>query len=295
MPLVCPAFELFDFATSPSAVLLDKELIKQHVTQLQKRFRDLACRAYNHVNIDVDSFRICLINLDVSQKDEHQTFIDDHLMTIEPGTTLGDLWAKLSRYWNFLNFNLLEYVVSNYGTKELKHKMDEYVNDLQSFRKATRLCDFIECWPVKGKAPPETELRKFVTKMKHDWDECTLEDLYMLEGTITSKFFLPKFAFQLEEIKKGCISITWLIPAPYVKTLQEAIENTSHDFFMEQAIESVTVDGQQCYPFPFTMHSGHEKEIKSGTSMIYIYNSYFSKTYLHAHHIILVLSLSIMP
>ena len=270
MPLVCPAFELFDFATSPSAVLLDKELIKQHVAQLEERFGDLACRAYDHVNIDGDSFRNRLINLDVSRKDEHQTFINDHLMTVKPGTPLFDLWGKLSMYWNFLNFNLLEYVVSKYGTKELKHKMDEYVNDLQSFRKATRLCDFIECWPVTGKAP-ETELRKFVTKMKHDWDECTLEDLDMLQGTITSKFFLPKFAFQLEEIKKGCISITWLIPAPYVKTLQEAIENTSHDFFMEQAIESVTVDGQQCYPFPFTMHSGHEKETKSGTSMIYIY------------------------
>ena len=286
MPPVLTTFDQFDFATSPSTVLLDKELIKRHVMQLENSFGDLACYASEHINVNVDSFRTRLINLDVARKDEHETFINNHLMRIDPGTTLGDLWATLSKYWNFLNFDLLEYVVSKYGTEELKHKMNTYAKDLESFRKSTRLCDFLECWPVKGKAPPETTLRKFVAKMNHDWEKCTLEDLDSLEGAITRKFFLPKFAFHLENIKKGCIAITWLIPAPYVKTLQEAIENTSHDFFMKQAIESVTVDGQQCYPFPLTMHSGHEEKIQSGTSMI----SYNSITV----HIMLVFSLNIM-
>ena len=117
-------------------------------------------------------------------------------MKIDPGTTFDDLWAKLSKYWNFLNFDLLEHVVSIFGSEDLKHKMKSCEHDLQSFRKATKLCDFIDCWPVRGQTPPEKELQIFVAKMGHQWDNCTLEDLDTLEGAITRKFFLPKCALQ---------------------------------------------------------------------------------------------------
>ena len=159
-------------------------------------FRDLVICTYRmllgqHVDADICCFRSSLLALDVFQKDEHQEFINEHLVKIDPETTFDDLWAKLSKYWNFLNFDLLEHVVSIFGNEDLKHKIESYECDLESFRRATRLCDFIDCWPVKGQTPPETELREFVAKMKHDWDNCTLEDLESLKGVITRKFFSP--------------------------------------------------------------------------------------------------------
>ena len=219
-----------------SAVLLDKESVKQHVRQLQTRFRDLVISTYRiliykHVDVDLRDFRSSLLALDVFQKHEHQQFINDHLMKIEPATTFDDLWAKLNNYWNFLNFDLLEHIVGIFGSEDLKQKMESYEHDLQSFRKSTRVCDFISCWPVRGQTPPKRELRKFVAKMKHDWDNCTLEDLETLKGVITRKFFFPKFAFRLRKIKRGCIAITWLIPVPFVKDLQQAVETTSSDLF----------------------------------------------------------------
>ena len=49
---------------------------------------------------------------------------------------------------------------------------------------------------------------------------------------------------------EGCITIIWFIPVPFVKALQEAIETTSNEFFMEQNIETVIVDVKVCYPSP---------------------------------------------
>ena len=161
--------------------------------------------------------------------------------------TLTDLWARLGNYWDFLNFDLLEHVINKFGSAGLKYKMESYKDDLQSFRKSTRLCDFIDCWPVRGQNPPEMELREFVVKAGHHWDNCTLEDLEKLKGVITRKFFLPEFVLRLREIKEGCITITWLIPVPFVKVLQEAIESTNSEFFMEQKIETITIDGQECH------------------------------------------------
>ena len=72
----------------------------------------------------------------------------------------------------------------------------------------------------------------------------------MLEGVITRKFFLPKFALRLREITPGSITIMWLIPAPFVNSLLEAIETTSSEFFAEHKIETIIVDGQDLLPLP---------------------------------------------
>ena len=194
------------------AVVLDKESVKQHVRQLQTRFRDLVISTYRiliykHVDVDLRGFRVSLLALDVFQKHEHRQFINDHLMKIDPATTFDDLWAKLNNYWNFLNFDLLEHIVSIFGSEDLKQKMESYEHDLQSFRKSTRLCDFIHCWPVQGQTPPETELREFIMKVGHQWESCTLEDLESLKGVITHKFLLPEFTLRLREIMKGTLEI----------------------------------------------------------------------------------------
>ena len=181
-------------------------------------------------------------------------------MKIEPATTFDDLWAKLNYYWNFLNFDLLEHIVSIFGSEDLKQKMESYEHDLQSFRKTTRVCDFISCWPVKGHPPPKRELREFVAKMNHDWDNCTLEDLETLRGVITRKFFIPNFAVQLRKIKRGCFAITWLIPAPFVKDLQEAMRTACSEFFKEERINTITIDGKEWYPPPARKPVDYEQD-----------------------------------
>ena len=244
----------------PSADLLSKQLVKQQVKQLESRFLHLVYCTYLELldkSINVDHFYGWLVMLDVSRQREHQEFIE----SFDRGTHINDLWKKLGSYWNFLNFDLLEHVVSGFGSEELKKKMESYESDLQSFRKATRLCDFIACWPVRGQTPPESELREFVAKVDYHWDHCTLEDLDMLEGVITRKLFLPKFTLRLRGIKPGSVIIMWLIPAPFVKGLQEAIESTSSEFFMEHKIKTITIAGQDCYPsLKTSKHSGYLQE-----------------------------------
>ena len=233
--------------------LLDKESVEQHIEQLQCQFRDLVyCTHIALVDngISVDKLYAWLVALDVSQKHEHQDFIENHLMNIHQDTTFRNLWAKLGKYWDFLNFDLLEHVISKFGSEDLKHKMKSYKYDLQSFRKSTRLCDFIHCWPMRGQTPPETELREFIMKVGHQWDSCTLEDLESLKGVITRKFFLPEFTLRLKKLMEGSITITWLIPVPFVERLQEDVQHTSIEFFMKQSIEAVIIDGRECYPTP---------------------------------------------
>ena len=257
----------------PSTVLLDKHSVKQHVRQLEGRFLELTECTYELLvdrSIDVNRLRARLVSLDVSRKHEHQEFINNHLMNVDQRMTFTDLWARLGNYWDFLNFDLLDHIINKFGSEDLKHKMKSYKHDLQSFRKSTRLCDFIHCWPVRGQTPPETELREFIMKVGHQWDSCTLEDLESLKGVITRKFFLPEFTFRLKKLMEGSITITWLIPVPFVKTLQEAIQSNSSEFFMKQKIEAITIDGKECYPTPtrsLVEYSGKQLTSESVTKL----------------------------
>ena len=226
--------------------------------QLENRFSDLMCCTYlllTDKGIEDRHFHACLIALDVSRRKEHGEFVNNILKC---GPNLYDLWCKLCDYWNFLNFNLLEHVVNKFGSPDLKLKMKSYTCDLQKFRSATRLSDFVDCWPVKGETPPD--LRTFVVKMNLNWERCTLEDLETFKGGITHQLFLPDFMLRLEKIEEGSITVTWLLPAPYVKLSLMAIQSTSIEFFMEQKIETISIDGHECYPSPITGVSGHLKE-----------------------------------
>ena len=150
----------------------------------EKRFSNLVDCAYkvlleNNAEDNVRYFRSSFLSLDVSRKREHHEFIHEQLMKMDKEATFDEIWEKLTDYWNFLNFDLLEYIVDKFDIEELKQKIEFYEHDLQLFRKATRLCDFINCWPVRGEPSLGTQLdlRDFIAKMKHDWDSCTLEDL----------------------------------------------------------------------------------------------------------------------
>ena len=150
-----------------SAALLDRQTIKQQVKQLQDHFIRLTYCTYEELadkGISVHNVHAWLISLDVFRQREHQEFIKDHLTNIDKETHLNNLWARLGTYWNFLNFDLLEHLVSGFGSERLNQKMESYKCDLQSFRKATRICDFIDCWPERVEPPPEHELRQFVAE-----------------------------------------------------------------------------------------------------------------------------------
>ena len=239
---------------------LDKQSVRQYVKQLEDCFCDLVYCTYlllTDKGIEAHHLYAFLMALDLSRSKEHEEFIDN---IFKSETTFRNLWRKLCKYWNFLNFNLLEHVVSKFGSPDLKLKMNSYVCDLQKFRSATRLCDFVDCWPVTGEAPPTSDLRTFVVKMKLDWERCTLEDLETAKGVITHKFFLQDFVLHLEKIEEGCIVVSWFVPVPFIKPLIETIQSNSTEFFVKQKIESISIDGHHCYPFPIAGVSGHLKE-----------------------------------
>ena len=199
--------------------------------------------------------------LPVSLRPQHRSFIEDKLTNITPPETFAKIWSILNLYWDFLNYGLLEHVISKCGSEGLKQQMQEYVRQLSAFKQTTRLCDFVESWPCRDDGPPEDRLKKVVVKMRHEWSQCTLHDVESFMKSLVHKFFLPEFDVLLQKAERGCVCVTWLTSPSIASLLQQNLANIETEFFKEHGIETVTIDGQDVYLTAVKKYSGYLRDL----------------------------------
>ena len=139
--------------------------------------------------------------------------------------------------------------------------MQRYIFELSVFKQTTQLCDFIESWPCRDDGPPEDRLKKVVVKMKHEWSQCTLQDVESFKKGLVHKFFLPEFDILLQKAERGCVCVTWLTSPSITTLLQQNLENIETEFFKKHGIDAVTIDGQGVYLTTVKKYSGYLKDL----------------------------------
>ena len=237
--------------------------VEDQVRCFESKFRTFVDKTYQEMNSKMDPsvFLSRITCLPVSARTQHRSFIEEKLSNIPPPVTFVNIWTKLNLYWDFLNYGLLEHVISNFGSEDLKQNMQEYVHQLSAFKQTTRLCDFIESWPCRDDGPPEDRLKKVVVKMKHEWSQCTLQDVESFKKALVHKFFLPEFDILLQKAERGCVCVTWLTSPSIASLLQQNLANIETEFFMKHGIDAVTIDGQDVYLTPFKKYSGYLRDL----------------------------------
>ena len=235
------------------------DALKAKILKLEKSFTRLRLSMYKLIRSEpVDVFVAGLLAMDVNGQKHHMKFLKE---ITKGNDSVFDIWSELSPYLNFLNYEILQHILFNFSDDSLQRDMDEYASMMEDFFQETRLCDFLECWPIKGEAPPAEELSKFVVKHKKDWNTCTLHDLDILEKSLARKLFLPTFAVLLRDASPGCVSVTFSVPASLVPQLESAVRETQLREFVEMEIESITVDGVVCYEAPLLQYTTLLKQL----------------------------------
>ena len=139
--------------------------------------------------------------------------------------------------------------------------MQDYVHELSTFKQRTRLCDFIESWPCRDDGPPEDRLKKVVIKMKHEWSQCTLQDVESFKKALVHKFFLPEFDILLQKAERGCVCVTWLTSPSIATLLQQNVANIGIEFFKKHGVDAVNIDGQDVYLTSVKKYSSYLRDL----------------------------------
>ena len=237
--------------------------VEDQVQYFENRFGNLVHKACREVNgkMELHIFLSRVTYLPVSDRTQHRSFIEKKLTNIPPPVTFENVWSTMNLYWDFLNYGLLEHVINQCGSEDLKEQMQDYVDQLSTFKKTTRLCDFIESWPCRDDGPPEDLLKKLVVKMKNEWSQCTLQDVESFKKALVHKFFLPEFDILLQKAERGCVCVTWLTSPSIATLLQQNLANIETEFFKKHGIDAVTIDGQDVYLTPVKKYSTYLRNL----------------------------------
>ena len=90
--------------------------------------------------------------------------------------------------------------------------------------------------------------RKLTVKLKIPITTQSLAYVDDIWKSLATQFLLPPSSAILDEIVKGSLYITWLIPAVLVPQVMEIAEHSKmSEFFREMSIQMITVDGACLY------------------------------------------------
>ena len=147
----------------------------------------------------------------------------------------------------FIDYDLLNYMIVEFGSGELISDMDLYIEDVKLFMKETKVGDLIDHWG--GCEVSDLNYAKLKVKFRDDPMTYTLERLNKFRRRICSRVRLSEFIFCLTSLESAeSFFATWIIPAAIIPELSEAIKQLDKMFFEEEHIISLFVDQKQLYP-----------------------------------------------
>ena len=164
--------------------------------------------------------------------------------------------------WNFIDYPLLEHIIRQFGSVQLRKEMERYVASLSLFFKETTVSQLIQYWPGRKETPPN--YCKVTVRINLDPDRCTLEQLDMLRKDLCGQFLPPlsEFSLLLSNLSKSSVIVRWLIAIDLVPILMSEIQKAENSsFFMANQIENLWVRDIAVYPDPNQSSTTSESEV----------------------------------
>ena len=237
--------------------------VAQQIEEFENRFAGLTYEAQVEIRekrIPVRKFQHTVVLLPLSIRADHYQFLKENLKNIEKSESIDEVFMHLNLYWNFIDYHLMEHVIKQHGTGDLKAKMEEYVQDLAGFKSTTtigQICGLARGWCSRPDLPQHFALLS--TKFNKDPSEYTLKELEQFRVSFCREFSLSESTGMFSEFmvmfagaKEGSLVIFWHIPASLVPDLTAAILSHPHSnsFFEQQSLLLLEIDGKCLYHSP---------------------------------------------
>ena len=140
-----------------------------------------------------------------------RSLLDEHREEINRATTVSEIFNILCAYWNYLSYEVLEYVIELYGTSDDTERLTSYNEELRRF------CEhriFELPLPASGNGAgnalnPKQE--KVVVKLNVR-EDITSQELRQIKGRIARILNVKPATLIIHCVDLGCVQLTFLIP-----------------------------------------------------------------------------------
>ena len=219
---------------------------------MQKQFCDLRHRLVQELKtggVSVERVLEEVTWLPFEVRNEYEGSIQRIQPRLEKISRISTLMNHLNTFFTFLDYGLLEHLISKLGSKEVKEDMTMYVNRVGEFMRETTVNDMIDCWPGDVETQRRVDFSKLITKFKDDPKTYTLERLNNFRRKFCSRTRLSEFLFGLVSLEPAeSFYAMWLTPADVVPEVIETVKEIDISFCDAEHILSISVGQEQLYP-----------------------------------------------
>ena len=217
---------------------------KEQMRKIESEYTKLAYKVMISMEekVDLKKVKFWLTQIPVSLKYTQKHFLGGTtVQLISRAESLLEVFGHLAPHWNFLDYGLLEHVVTELGNGEVRQSMRRYIHKLTMFRKSVTVSEFRKLWPHEMDPPPESS--KLVIKLNRTQSQLTLQDIEELRLDVAKSYSLVTLALRYGAYKGGSVVLTWFIPSPIAPQLVQDVKNGGSGFLKEHSITEVSIDG----------------------------------------------------
>ena len=218
--------------------------MKQKLDSLEEEITTLSlrlCHELENNGVKVEQLLNKLTMLPVALRREFQDSLTREI------ATFGDTCKSISHAFHlliyplttFLDYKLLEHLISKFGSSQLKQAMADYVDDVTNFKRETTVAELMDHWNgIEDQSMKFTELQ---VRLGEDPTKCTLERLDRFRRKFCSRYKLSEVIMILIHLKPRP-------PTVHFGDITESVIQGDHPFFDEEKILSISVAGKEIYP-----------------------------------------------
>ena len=221
------------------------EITQNNQRKMEAKFATLlmnTCRTLKNKPINVEDFQMFLTGYFPSE-------------CIPKSSSIHETFEVITRHklWDFWNYRPLYEIVQGFLADEpdVKSWIESYKRDLISFKVTTKLIDHIAetdyIPPSEEEQPARYDQRyykKLSFKLEMKFTHHTLVYIDDLWNEYAELYGLPPYVALLDCIRKGCVSIVWLIPSHLAPQIRSTTP-LSGDFYRKHEITRVEL-GEEC-------------------------------------------------
>lgn len=260
-----PTSSLFEFsltrARNPqkdTIIERDSVMVKKDIDDLHGRFMSLLSDLKKQLDPegkDVSALHETLMALPDSIESAYHQFIEDKFHSLDRCDSNKNFFWIMRSCWNFIDTDILEYIIEKHGSKELKSAVTSYHTELEEFRKSTSVHQLVTIWGRRYKPSDIPDgFTAFKARVNKKAKTCSVQELDSLRNELLFACPLSNTcaAMYLHDITTGSVTVVWLVAMENVnillKSIAQLIETSYSDFIDCYKIEFLCLDDYILYP-----------------------------------------------
>ena len=211
---------------------------------LQKKFASLHNQLQDDLskkNVPVKEILDSVTLLPVELKLEYDESIQAKLPDVMKVQSRDQLFYHLNPLFTYIDYRLLEYLISKFGTTELQKNMKEYIKEVDGFMCKTTVGDVMPYWP--GKRISSEEFSELWVKIEANPETYSLHALSIFRDKHCATIKLSAVLSSIKSLTPtGSFLAMWLIPKAATIDVTKAV-----DFYKDEQVSMVILDIKQLH------------------------------------------------